>query len=106
MQRDCSCIPPVGSVSSFDTEDGWKLVFRQILPSTDRENGGYFQADELSRNTDDESASTYSVLNQLEQMRGSDHMYSLSPFVLCVDIGPDFKRPLEFLTVPMVYAQV
>jgi hypothetical protein len=70
----CRCIPPVGSVSSFDTEDGWKLVFRQILPSTDRENGGYFLPGELSRNPDDESASMYSVLNQLEQMRGSDHM--------------------------------
>ena len=54
------CSPPVaGAVTAMDSDDGWKLVFRQVLPSTDRENGGYFLPGEMSRNANDESASEY-----------------------------------------------
>ena len=72
------CTPPAGNVSAFDTDDdGWKLVFRQTLPSTDRENGGYSLPGELSRNPDDDTASMYSVLDQLEGLQADDWMYEL-----------------------------
>ena len=71
------CTPPVGNVSAFDSDDGWKLVFRQILPSRDRENGGYWEPGELSKNADAPESSLFSILDQLETMRTHDHMFEL-----------------------------
>ena len=52
--------------------DGWKLVFRQVLPSRDRRNGGYFAAEDVAKNSDTPEASTFSLLDQLHTMRGDD----------------------------------
>eukprot|EP01046_Picozoa_sp_COSAG06_P000498 COSAG06_NODE_14_length_35011_cov_20.984132_1_plen_3931_part_10 len=71
------CIPPAGNASAFDSDDGWKLVFRQVLPSIDRENGGYSLPGERSRNADDDTASMYSILDELENLQADDHMYEL-----------------------------
>ena len=71
------CTPAIGDASAFDSDDGWKLVFRQILPSRDRQNGGYWQPGTLRKNSDDPDNSLYSILDELEAMHTDDHMYEL-----------------------------
>ena len=43
--------PPAAAIRQA-WDDGWKLVFRQILPSRDRQNGGYWQPGPLRKNTE------------------------------------------------------
>jgi hypothetical protein len=71
------CTPPLGTVSAFDSEDGWMLVMRQVLPSTDRINGGYFLPGDHSKNPEDPTAPMYSILDRIGEYQTDDHMYEL-----------------------------
>ena len=48
----CLCSFPQGKNASDVTGDGWRLVFRQTLPSRDPIHGGYFRAQEWRKNAD------------------------------------------------------
>lgn len=71
------CTPPLGAVSAFDSEDGWMLVMRQVLPSTDRINGGYFTEGEHSRNGADDTSQVYSILDRISEYQTDDHMFEM-----------------------------
>ena len=71
------CHPAIGNASAFDSEDGWTLVFRQVLPSQNLIEGGYWEPGVLSKNSDNSSAGLYSILDQLETMHDENDMYEL-----------------------------
>ena len=51
---------------------GWRLVFRQKLPTPEKPlQGGYFARDELRKNADKPEADLFSILDELESFRGS-----------------------------------
>jgi hypothetical protein len=67
------CKPP-GTGAGPQETDGWRLVFRQVLPSRAKyeKTGGTFDDGEFRKNPTNDNAALFSILDELESFRGDD----------------------------------